>query len=344
MIRIYSEKEALENIFLEEDSNKVLSNILYYHSDICLNVSDDDFDFEVEEQDFIFEILKAKGGDGITPYEKPFHDLYEDYNNLVKESQALYFLNIDPQEASDLSSSLGLFVFGCERFNEDLLSYSYVKLLPDGYHCEQNGKIGYHNLLNRQIPPFNSLIISDQYLFKNDQGKRGESNLIQFIEAILPNELNIDFHLMVIAPEHENMNTQSCANLTGRIRTAINNLNLNYKVFFEMVFSETEHKRTASSNTFYINMDKGFATFKSSDNKTVVGKNDFKINGLFVRSGPHQGDTDFYINNVIIEKLSKICASTKEYISNRKEDKNKRIFGDCNKDKSINNRLIQEYL
>lgn len=343
MIRIYSEKEPLENIIFEEEIYKVLSNIVYYHSDICLNITDAEFDEEMEKQDFIFQILHSKGGKGITSYKKPFDDIYNDWSIVTNESQALYILNIDPDEAEKLSVSQGVITLSGDQLKEAELVFFYDKDLPKDHVCENEGKIGYHNLLNMKLPPFNSLVISDQYLFENENGQRGEQNIIQFIEAILPSELEVDFHLMIVAPENSTMDTISCANLTGRIKTAITNLKLDYNVCFEMVYSATGHKRIASSNTFNIVMDRGFATFNTADMKTILADNDISIKGLFIRSGDNQGDTELDKCITNTKRLAKICSSTKEYISNRKEDKNKRIFGDCNKDKSINNRLIKEH-
>jgi hypothetical protein len=344
MIRIYSEKEPLEQIILEEETYKVLSNIVYYHSDICLNITESEFNKEIESQEFIFQIIHSKGGKGITPYQQPFDALYNDMSLLVNESQALYILNVNPDEAEKLSASNGVIVLSAEKLEEAELAFFYSKDLPKDYVCESEGKIGYHDLLNVSLPPFNCLLISDQYLFENENGLRGEKNIIQFIKAILPTRLDVDFHLMIVSPENNLMNTKSCSKLTGKIKTAIKNLELNYDVCFEMVYSETIHKRIASSNTFNIVMDRGFATFTTSDMKTVIADNDISITGLFVRAAKNQGDTELDKNQKIIKRLARICDSTKEYISNRKEDKNKRIFGDCEKDKSVNNRLIREFI
>lgn len=338
MIRVYIDKIPFEEIVVDDEKHSILYNILMYHSDTCINMSDEEF----EKDDFVLEILNSRSGRGLISYETPFVNFIDDPVSLVNESQSLYILDRTQEEALNLSVKYGITVVGSD-LDDSMLRFHYGRGLSKGSICERSGLVGWQELLQRALPPFNCLVISDDFLFENENGQRGEVNIIQFIQAILPLKLSTDFHLLVIAPENDIMNTSKCAHLCGKIKTAINNIGLDYNIILELVFSQTLHKRIACSNTFSLVMDKGFAVFNSTDLKTVISKNEIHIKGHFVKSRPEQGDTEFKLACVDLKEIAKTCLSTREYIRNRKEDKNKRIFGDTKKDKTIVNRLLREY-
>lgn len=343
MIRVYTEKDFLETILFEEEKYPTIFNIIQYHSEICLNMTDEELMEEAKKQDFIFEFLNSKGGKGITAYKSPFQNIDVNAIHLLDDLRAIYILDIDIGVANQLSEEYGTIVLSGHHIKEDVLKFDYDRDLPKDTICEKGDKIGWHELLDITLPPFNSLVISDEYLFKNENGIRGEKNVLQFIKAILPKTMKTDFHLLIIAPENELKDRTWCEQLCGRIKSAIKNMKLSYVVQFEMVFSETMHKRIASSNCFNIVPDKGFCVFKTADLKTVLADTDISIQGLFSRSSPRQGNTGLGKANFRLKIIADCCKSVKEYISNRSDDKNKRIFGDCAKDKTINNRLIKEF-
>ena len=343
MIRVYTEKDFLENILFEAESYPTIHNIIQYHSEICLNMTDEELMEEEEKRDFIFEFLNSKGGRGITAYQTPFNNINTDSIYLLDELRALYILDVDKETAEQLSEDYGIVVLSGHNLNEAALNFHHDRDLSKDTVCENGSVIGWHELLDINLPPFNSLVISDEYLFKNEDGERGEKNILQFIKAILPRGLKTDFHLLIIAPENDLKNRTWCEQLCGRIKTAIKNLYLGYDVKFEIVFSETMHKRIAISNSFNIVPDKGFCIFRTNDLKTVIEDTDISIQGLFTRSAPEQGNTGLHKSNFRLKRIAVCCCSVKEYIGNRNDDKNKRIFGDCARDKSIINRLIKEF-
>ena len=69
---------------------------------------------------------------------------------------------------------------------------------------------------------------------------------------------------------------------------------------------------------------------------------EIQVDRVFHRINQNEGDTEYFNAEHSLNEIKKICEKVAEYISNRPNDKNFRIMGDCNPDKSIKNRLIND--
>lgn len=78
------------------------------------------------------------------------------------------------------------------------------------------------------------------------------------------------------------------------------------------------------------------------DSKTVRSDNDFRCDRIFNRVDLQEGDTDYLVAENILFQLKQKCNSVREYINNSGATTNYRILGDCNNDKSLKNRLIND--
>jgi hypothetical protein len=186
------------------------------------------------------------------------------------------------------------------------------------------------------------MVISDDFLFRNEENKQivGKSNVIQLVDSILPATLDIPYHVTIITNDHDKPK-KWCENLAGELKAAISGLRP-FQIVFELVFTDTIHKRTLIMNYINSTCDKGFAVFRVNDGKTVRDDNDFRCDRIFNRIEPQEGDTDYLVAESVLIQLKKKCRSVKQFITNAGASANNRILGDCNADKSLKNRLIND--
>lgn len=342
MIHIFSDIKPFETIVLYPEKYPNWFKLFSEHSEVFINMTDDDYELEKMTNPIIEEFIKVNTGREPIPLKDHFDNVYEDKSIVVSTPRAVYFLDINKNEADEIQENYGILIQSSDAIDDMVLRGTFYQILQANSSWSKDGKNGWHHLLNKPLPPLNSIVISDNYIFANEDGIRGFNNLIQFIQAILPETLNTDFNILLIAQEHKLKDVAWCNKLTGDIKTAIKNLKKPYQVCLEIIFSETIHKRIAVSNYFTITPDKGFAIFKSDDLTTVHEDTEIYIDRVFHRINKHEGDTGFFNSEHTLSQIKKICTSVAEYISNRPNDKNYRIMGDCNSNKSIKNRLIND--
>lgn len=341
MLRIYTELELFEEILFQE-TDKVLLSVMDHHADVLMNINDADLEAEEEKQEIIFLYQKAQANRGIIPLEYHFQNLDGDNENYNIDPRAIYIRQLNDADRDKIATEQGVVILNGNNISDHSLDFFFDKDLDKDDIYETGKVIGWHDLLPNNLPPCNAIVISDNHLFDNEDGRRGEANVCQLLSKILPDDLVCDFHVLLVALEHKNYDKNDCSGLCGRIKTHLTGLNKKYNIIFEMAFASTIHKRIAISNYYSIVMDKGFDIFKTEDLKTVHEDSDIQIKGIFKVYEKDQ-TTGLMQSNKRLRKIRSNMESVKEYISNRKEDKNHRIFGDCNKDKSIKNRLLQDF-
>ena len=217
-----------------------------------------------------------------------------------------------------------------------------ISFLPKNTVCNDHGVLGWKSLITFDLPPSNSLIISDNYLFKNEERNLpiGEPNVINLIDAILPASLGVDYHILIIA--EDNRKTQQwCENLKTRISTVIKALRP-YTIIIEFLFSATIHKRVLLSNYLNGSCDKGFSVFNPRDNSTVREDNDFRLDRVFNNLNSLGGDVEFTIKENALKGINKKSTDVFQWLQGNQPIENRRVVGDCNADFSINNRLLND--
>ena len=342
MFTVFTEKNVFENVVICNDDLPNWYNIFCNHAEVYLNISKEEYLEELKEGTAIFEYIKANAGREPIPLAYHFQSIYDDPSRVLDKPRAVYLLNYSDAEAKSLQNKFGVIIQGENNIDDTILRNTYSKNLPQNSVWITGTKLGWNSLLNISLPPLNTIVISDNFLFTNEDGNRGTANFLQFIESILPDHLEIDFHILLLAQQPALKDKLWCERKVGQLKTELKNLNKSYPINFELVFAETIHKRIAISNYFILIAEKGFAIFKTNDLKTVHDDNDIVLDRIFNRANKNEGDTQFIISDYSLSSIKRNCKSVAEYISNRSNDDNFRILGDCNKDKSINNRLIND--
>jgi hypothetical protein len=339
---VYAEKKAFNEITFN-GSYPNLRSVFTNHSTIFLNLTTEEIEENIISEGEIFYYLHAYAAAKI-PQAHPdqFLNVYEDGRNLLANPRSIYFLNITQEEAANLQEQYGMIVQSSDFITDDLLKGGAHKELLKEEVLNNGESVGWKCLLDFPLPPSNSIVITDDWLFNNEEVNNivGEGNLVSFLDAILPKNLKTDYHILIITDD-QGRSQKRCEKLAGNLKSKITGLR-NYPIVFELVFAETIHKRKAILNYLSVTCDKGFAMFRLSDLQTIRDDNDFRHEKVFNRTEKHEGDTVYYSDTILLKKIKVKCNTVKEYITNRHQDPNHRILGDCNKDKSIKNRLIND--
>ena len=342
MFTVYSEKEAFENIVLCNDTTPNWYNVCCNHSDVCLNINDKDLLNELIPGTIIFEYVKANGGKEPIALFDFFENIREEPSCIAEKPRAAFILDITKEKAEEYQSDFGVLVQSNCSIDDNILQQTYYRELPENSIVEKSTKAGWFHLFNFNLPPSNCAVISDDFLLNNTEKDSivGIPNLKSIFNAILPTNLKVPFHILVLTNDGTKTQKQ-CEQIAGQLKTTFTSLR-SYPIIFEIVFTSALHKRKLFTNYLSVTCDRGFAMFKVSDLKTVRKGNDFRSEMLFTRLIPEQGDSVLKSDNLLLKEIQNRCNEVKASIKVNGQTTNYRIMGDCKTDKSINNRLIQE--
>jgi hypothetical protein len=303
--------------------------------------------------DEVAERLQDIGVQALTVHARTRAQMYKghsDWSHIqrIKENPRIkmpIFGNGDidsPEKALELEQQYGVIVQSCDSISDNILKGGAHHELSKGQVLKSDNYKGWSQLFNFVLPPSNSIVITDDYLFRNEEEGKiiGEGNLITFLDAVLPPKLETEYHILIITDDQER-SQQRCEKLAIDLKNSITQLR-KYAIVFELVFTETQHKRKAILNYLSITCDKGFAMFRLKDLMTVRDDNDFRYEKLFNRTEKHEGNSVFSSDSLILKRIKDKSQSVLEYIKNKHQDPNRRILGDCNPDKSLKNRLIND--
>jgi len=348
MFTVYAEKEIFEHIVLFNDESPHWYSIFRNHSEVCLNITEQELVSEEIKGTPIFEFIMANGGRRPIALKEFFEDIYEDTKVIAEKPRSAFFLNYSNSDASAIQSAYGVVVHGNEGIVDKVLNRSYLKFLPAGMIFESHSSKGWKNLVNFSLPPSNAMVITDDFLFDNEErGENiGKSNVIQLIDAFLPAKLSVPYHVAIFSNDNlENgkpaKSIEWCAKLADDLKAAIAALRP-YPIILEIVFTKCPHRRKLIMNYINGTCDRGFAVFKVNDGKTVRDENEFRCDNVFSKVEHHEGETDYEAAEFILGQLKQAYLSVKQYIKNSGPGANNRILGDSKDDMILKNRLIND--
>jgi hypothetical protein len=348
MFTVYSEKEIFETIVVFNDRTPNWFNIFCNHSEVCLNITDEELEAEEIEGTPIFEFIKATGGRSVIALKEYFVSIYDDNSIIAAKPRSAFFLSYSAADAEVIQNSYGVIVQSAEAINDDVLTGSYKKKLLKDEVIEEGTTIGWKSLLKFTFPPSNAVVISDNYLLQSTERvggnyvASGQSNLVWMLDAILPVTLSIPYHVTIIS-EDNNQNEAWRNRVAGQLNTEINNLR-DYEINVEVVFIKSEmlHERLLLMNYVNSSCEHGFYVFKAKDGKTVHVVNKLQINSYFSALNNSQGESEYQIANKDLSLLKRICNELAAHIHGGVPVYRGAILGGCNANKSLKNRLIND--
>ena len=344
---VYSDKELLEEILLESSKYQNWNNILKHHSDVYLNMSQADYELEIAlaDESILFQYLQDTGGKEPIPNEQFFIDFEADNNIVEGKPLSAFFLNKGDAEINSLKEHFGL-LFQNEKIDDDILSKTYFKSFTKDDIVSDGNNEGWKSISYPSRLLHNSLIINEEHLFHNSErgNNIGVSNIINFLDHVLPLNLGIEFHLCIITELHPSLNNEnSTKKIYDEISTFLSTQR-GYSIGFELIFTkQTLHNRTSYSNYQLITLDKGFKVFSTINNSKVLDKNKLNFNNIFKNNNPSNGDTQFKEltdDTPLIKESINNCTAYVIKIGNTSTPF--RCYG-LSADYSIKNRLINHF-
>lgn len=320
MFRVFISASSLEQLCLnemslptkEQSSWFVLltkQNVIYLDKDICQ-------DWSCEDPLFMFS----------QSYEITLKEASVDYNadfganpqDILKHPHDAFLLDIDKAKAEAIQSQYGVV---CQSTKD--LSHCIVS--ETGCHFSLNkGEIAHtwsELFADKERVPANSLIIVDRYLFGYESKLRssyrdGVNNIKQILSSALPDNVNCDFHVLVIfdalSSTDLNFNLDAVAKELEDYK--VNVLKKPYPVEIELFsvssknlqYGET-HNRRILSNYYIVTADHLLKVFRR-DGSSITTQNlnlDYSFSeGLRDRSDMPQKRIDY-----LVDKLKALFSS-----------------------------------
>lgn len=348
---VYSDKEILEEILLESSKYQNWNNILKHHSDVYLNMSQTDYDLEIAlaDESILFQYLQDTGGKEPIPNERFFIDFEADNNIVEGKPLSAFFLKKGDAEINSLKEHFGL-LFQNEKIDDKIISNKFQKNCNKNDIYNNAGLIGWKAIMPTQTLGYNSLIITDPHLFNNDKNVNGVfvnygvENIILFLDAILPLQLGVEFHLLIVSSR------QNGGFSEAKMQSIFHDLNTRiialrgYSITTELVITPNSiHRRSSFSNYHLINCDKGFKLFSIDDPSRVNDDNSFKYWNIFEINLQAHGDSQF---KELVDEVPKIKAGIRSAINTingmKRNLEDKKCYG-LPPDYSIKNRLINHF-
>ncbi len=254
MITIYSEKDIFEDIVRLKDKYPNLNAIFSKHANLCLNLSEDEFYSHSQEGSMLFEYIKMTGRSPVA-LKDYFEDLYENNEIILEKPRSLFFLKLSKEEAESLQSDYGVIVQSECSINDLILKESKEDTL------EERTKSTWGGVFDFTMPPMNSLVINDRYLFKNEELRKniGLENVIKLFDKILPPTLGVDFHLTIISDKDKISDNFDEQDLINRVK-GLRSYNIQFELF---LLTKALHSRLLLSNYIYSTFDPGLAIFSN---------------------------------------------------------------------------------
>lgn len=336
MTALYTEQEILDEIALFADEfpnwNKVLKSGVH----ICINISDNDLDEKlINPEDPIFLAYNASATMEVPiALDTYINDLKADLSQVIDKPRSIFLLDIEDDLAISTRKDFGMAVYSISNLPENIFDFSFSLDLEK----DQTIASSWKGIINFEKPISNSLIITDNYYFKNEDNgiNRGFSNLVNFIDAYLPDQLAIDYHITIFAEDCSKTNGWWVKEY-GKLVALLKPLR-EFSINIELVLTSTIHRRRFISNYVFGKTDQGYDVFHAKEVNKVKIDNEFEHFEIFSNLN-NPGTKYFQSSDNTIIKLENIASGVCEYVSSKGNELGRMLFG-CNKDKTIKNRLL----
>ncbi|MBN8641609.1 MAG: hypothetical protein J0L86_07355 [Flavobacteriales bacterium] len=293
MFTIYSDKDIFENIISNPNNYPNWNKIIKDHSNICLNINQVDLDAEkADPETYIFLFLQANARNiDVIPLENYFQTIYNDFEIIIENPTSAYFLNIPEIDAKNLQDQTGLIINCKENIDDDIL----IKGVNLDWLADDLINNNWTEILSSfNNFPSNSLIINDRNLFSNEERVQGLNknigidNLLRILDNLIPQNLKIDYHILVQSEQNSNINNkQKCDQIATILNNEIRNLRP-YNFIIEIVFFNrgtmyfpSTHNRKIVSNYKIGKVEYSFAAFKIKENNTLKYDDSFNLKSFF---------------------------------------------------------------
>jgi len=105
MFTVYVEKNIFESLVVFNEETPNWYNVLCKHSDVCLNMTEEELEAEEIEGTPIFEFIKANGGRSPIALKDYFDEIYQSPEIIAEKPRSAFFLNYTPEKAANLQNN-----------------------------------------------------------------------------------------------------------------------------------------------------------------------------------------------------------------------------------------------
>ncbi|TCI85312.1 hypothetical protein [Tenacibaculum sp. M341] len=336
MTTLYTEKEILEDIALFSEEFPHWHKVITSGLPVYVNINDSDLEEKLlDPEDPIFMAYNASATMELpVALDTYFTNIKTDLTQIVDKPKSIFLLDIEDNLALNVRKDYGMAVYSTSNLPESIFTFAFSLDLEKAQTIDTNWK----GILSFEKPLSNSLIITDNYFFNNEDNNlnRGFSNLVNFLDAYLPNKLAIDYHVTIFAEDNDRTNEWWIKEY-GKLVALIKPLR-EFEINLELVLGSTIHRRRLISNYVFGKTDQGYDVFHAKKIEDVRFDNEFEHFEIFSNLD-NLGTKYFQASDNTIIKLEKISNSVCEYVSVNGNSSGRMLFG-CNKNKTIKNRLL----
>lgn len=328
MFSVYIDKKAFSKILQDRDKHPYWFKILKLHSDVFLNVDDQFFEREQEKaqireelsEDTLLLLNALDSGRLPRPLLSFFEEIYSEINedlssypstsdSIKSKPRAVLILDITQAKAQELQKKFGFAFISANELEKGVFHSGWSRNFRRN-EVVQNGWVGIYSKFT--VSPSNAMVVTDPYLFSHETQDEnlGEGNIIRMIEQILPEQLDIDYHITIITsrkmPSGKSIPEPKFGTISKRLVNSISGLRP-YNILVEIISSETIHPRLIITNYAFSKCEKGFKIFNPSQYNMINDSgHDFIYKEAFVGLDDMSGSTPFQFAENYLEELKVI--------------------------------------
>lgn len=253
--------------------------------------------------------------------------------NNTENLCATYLLDKNTSACDDIEKKFGVIVLNVSNINNRRFIFK-----GDGFSLDKKIRYGsrYLTFKEKLSHPCNSMIIIDPYLLidRETDTESGnvkypgiENNLESLLDAMLPSQLSVDFHLTIISCLKEK---DEIKKVYEKVKKCLRRIRRDLPVKLNLVYTSTGysrrvesfHSRHVLSNTFAIDSEDGLDLFSSDGHLT---KNNPSVSVVFPRMfGDNRQDMTKYYN--WIASVKKYLNEFPQFVYGNYDEGNNRLF------------------
>lgn len=223
-------------------------------------------------QSYLYKVLKKQPVTVLSKAET--ERLKNKPEDVLKHPSSLYILDIPKETAENIQRDYGVICLSGD--NPDI---SLLIDINDEHTTEEREPLekGWDSVLNSvEHLPSNGLILTDRYLFNNDNPNYGNGfdNVRSILTELLPDELNTTYYITIIFDKDHINESYDFNSISKELNSIVDSFRqkCNYPITLEVLGITNKnrmyhhlHNRRIVSNYFVVKMDYSLAAF----NKTI---------------------------------------------------------------------------
>ncbi|NKI28444.1 hypothetical protein HCG49_17985 [Arenibacter sp. 6A1] len=259
--KLFCTENILEEILVMSEDYLTVFNIIHQFCDVVLNNDEEEIIEIIKNNPLLNSLFKRENAGLIADKSKYENLANKDFNVFLND---LLILDLKERETKDIRDKYGILAFNLkETFIRDQ-NFHY------GYSIDKtNNTLNCWSELFKDKPlvPLNSAIIIDNFLWTDVQKYTEENNdnIYPILNSIIPQTLEVPFHLMIVVQNKAGNLTKSKAHsIINKMKKYIKSKSGIEISIITQTDTKTFHERAILTNYHYIQSHKGFVAFANN--------------------------------------------------------------------------------